>query len=98
MPLITSKTALCNDLCLFSDICTVRLDFEAFITAGPTTTDDTTACVDSFKATASPSGQTTPSICGLNTGDHSKINLKYIFLLHINRFYSNTICPFYFPK
>ena len=75
MPLITSKTALplCNDLCLFSDICTVRLDFEAFITAGPTTTDDTTACVDSFKATASPSGFATPSICGLNTGSHSKI-------------------------
>ena len=58
----------------FSDVCTVRLDFESFITAGPTATDDSTACVDSFKVTASPSGQTTPSICGLNTGDHSKIN------------------------
>ena len=71
-------------LCFFSDVCTVRLDFDNFITAGPTATDDSTACVDSFKVTASPSGQTTPSICGLNTGDHSKINLKYIFFLHMN--------------
>ena len=73
-------------LCFFSDVCTVRLDFESFITAGPTTTNDATACVDSFKATASPSGQTTPSICGLNTGDHSKINLKCIQPLSTARF------------
>ena len=73
MPLITSKTVWWNNLCsFFSDICTVRLDFESFITAGPTTTDDTTACVDSFKATASPSSFATPSICGLNTGSHRK--------------------------
>ena len=64
---------------VFSDICTVRLDFESFITAGPTATDDSTACVDSFKVTASPSGQTTPSICGLNTGDHSKIKVEIIW-------------------
>ena len=33
-------------------MCTLRLDFETFTTAGPTATDDSVACVDTFKATA----------------------------------------------
>ena len=37
---------------IFSDICTLRFDFETFTTAGPTATDDSTNCVDTFKVTA----------------------------------------------
>ncbi len=33
----------------FTDICTLRLDFETFTTAGPTSTSDVTAAVDTFQ-------------------------------------------------
>ena len=33
-------------------MCFIRLDFETFTTAGPTATDDSVACVDSFAVTA----------------------------------------------
>ena len=57
----------------FSDICTMRLDFETFTTAGPTTTDDNSppAAIDSFTVVASPSGYTAPPIGGMNAGQHS---------------------------
>merc|ERR1712165_316439 len=57
------------------DVCYIRLDFEAFVLLGPTTTSDTTACVDSFIATVSPSGYTTSKICGTNTGEHIYLSL-----------------------
>jgi hypothetical protein len=44
-----------------------RLDFANFVTGVATTG----ACTDSFVATT-PSGVTTTSICGTNTGLHSK--------------------------
>ena len=37
---------------MFSDVCTLRFDFESFTTAGPTATDDSTTCVDTFQVTA----------------------------------------------
>ena len=37
---------------LFVDVCSLRLDFESFTTAGPTKTDDSVACIDSFQVTA----------------------------------------------
>ena len=64
------------------DICAIRLDFEAFNIDGPTTTDETTNahfCVDSFQATSS-SGQSSPIICGANTGQHSKFLIRMIDL------------------
>ena len=36
---------------IFTDICTLRLDFETFTTAGPTTTSDAAAAVDTFQVT-----------------------------------------------
>ena len=33
-------------------MCSLRLDFESFTTAGPTKTDDSVACIDSFQVTA----------------------------------------------
>ena len=55
------------------DVCAVRLDFETFTTAGPSATDETNggACTDSFVVTGT-SGLTTPTICGKNSGQHSK--------------------------
>lgn len=52
------------------DVCALRFDFETFTTAGPTDSIDATTCVDTFKVTASPSGDVTPVICGENTGSH----------------------------
>ena len=62
-----------------SDICTMRLDFETFTTAGPTATDDSSAASgqDSFTVAASPSGYTAPKIAGMNAGQHS--NKKLFF-------------------
>ena len=59
-----------------SDICTMRLDFETFTTAGPTVTNDNTpaANIDSLTVKASPSGFTAPIISGENKGQHSKSN------------------------
>ena len=56
-----------------SDVCSVRLDFETFQIMGPTLTTEAAggACVDSFVASGT-SGATTPVICGLNSGQHSK--------------------------
>ena len=36
----------------FLDVCTIRLDFESFTTAGPTLTTDANACVDSMTVTS----------------------------------------------
>ena len=62
-----------------SDVCAVRLDFEAFQIAGPTLTTEVAggACVDSFVASGT-SMITTPTICGLNAGQHSKYHMHEI--------------------
>ena len=60
----------------FSDICTMRLDFETFTTTGPTVTNDATTAtlMDSFVVKSSPSGFTAPTIAGENKGQHSNSN------------------------
>jgi len=58
-----------------TDVCSLRFDFESFTTAGPTKTDDSVACVDSFQVTASPSGQTSNVICGENSGTHIYVDI-----------------------
>ena len=57
------------------DVCAVRLDFDSFTTMGPSSTEETSggACTDSFVVTGT-SGLTSPTICGKNTGQHSKMS------------------------
>ena len=58
-----------------SEVCSVRLDFDSFTIQGPAATnepDNGHNCVDSFVVTGT-SGLSTPVICGINTGQHSKI-------------------------
>jgi len=57
------------------DICFLRFDFETFTTAGPTATDDSNGCPDTFAVTASPSGFVTPTICGENAGQHIYVDV-----------------------
>ena len=56
-----------------SDACSVRLDFETFAISGPAVTTEATGgtCTDSFVASGT-SGITSPVICGMNAGQHSK--------------------------
>ena len=56
-----------------SDVCSVRLDFETFAISGPAVTTEATGgtCTDSFVASGT-SGITSPVICGMNAGQHSK--------------------------
>ena len=35
-----------------NDVCSLRFDFDSFTTAGPTATDDSNGCPDSFAVTA----------------------------------------------
>ena len=65
------------------DVCAVRLDFDSFTTMGPSaTTEDTGgACTDSFVVTGT-SGLTSPTICGKNTGQHSKHSLQIPYKVH----------------
>lgn len=58
-----------------NDVCSIRLDFETFVIAGPTSTTDATGCVDTFTVTASPSGYVTPVICGSNAGQHLYVDI-----------------------
>ena len=70
-----------------SDVCSVRLDFETFQIRGPATTLEAANahnCLDSFVASGT-SGITTPVICGLNAGQHSKY---YKYVLWQNRLWS----------
>ena len=52
------------------DICQLRLDFDSM--SGFVTTSPAGSCSDSF-AVAGQTGKDPPSICGTNTGYHSKI-------------------------
>jgi len=56
-------------------ICSLRLDFETFTTAGPTLTNDNNGCPDTFAVTASPSNEVTPTICGENAGQHIYVDI-----------------------
>ena len=63
----------------FSEVCTLRLDFESFdILAGTGNIDSLSACQDSFTVT-NPNLPGLPAICGDNTGEHS----KFFCQLHI---------------
>ena len=56
-----------------ASVCTVRLDFESFVTQGPSSTEEVNGgeCTDSLVVTGS-SGLSSPVFCGKNTGQHSK--------------------------
>jgi len=53
------------------NVCAVRLDFETFTTAGPTSTAEVNggACTDSLVVSGT-SGLSSPVICGTNAGQH----------------------------
>jgi hypothetical protein len=53
-----------------NEVCTLRLDFETFTTAGPTSTSDVTAAVDTFQVSVLPIQFTIPPIGGENSGYH----------------------------
>ena len=91
------------------DVCAVRLDFETFTTAGPTATgeEDGGLCVDSLVVSGT-SGLTSPVICGMNTGQHSKSIFSHFcqtdFEVFVefsslygygSRFHRNGHCSFY---
>lgn len=68
-----------------SDICQIRLDFEAFIIAGPansveqiagTTTE--THCVNDFMTLVQTGGAAMPTICGALTGEHLYVDLGMV--------------------
>ena len=59
----------------FLDVCTLRLDFCTFTTAGPTGTTDASTpnpdtTMDTFTITTTPTGSPIPLIAGENTGEH----------------------------
>jgi len=68
----TSETALSYKInkCA-STVCSVRLDFETFQTAGPSSSAEVSGgvCIDSFVVSGT-SGLSTPVICGSNAGQH----------------------------
>ena len=60
-------------------ICFLRLDFVSFsIFAGTGSVDVDSVCQDTFEVQNLAGGNhRIPTICGFNTGEHSKILLKY---------------------
>ena len=81
---------------LFADVCTLRLDFCTFTTAGPTgTTDGSTpnpdTTMDTFTITTTPTGSPIPLIAGENSGEHGNTNqsmnsLKLNWVINISKF------------
>jgi len=68
----SSETALAYTINKCScDVCSVRLDFETFTTAGPALSTEVSGgvCVDSFVVSGT-SGLSSPVICGSNTDQH----------------------------
>ena len=63
---LTYTVAKCS-----SDVCSLCLDFETFSILGPGSTleDAAHTCLDTFTVTGT-SGQSTPVICGMNSGQH----------------------------
>lgn len=62
---ISFKVSKCS-----ASVCTLRLDFESFTTAGPVGTSDVTAAIDTFQITTLPTQYTIPAISGENSGYH----------------------------
>jgi len=58
-----------------SDVCTLRLDFETFTTAGPTTTSDVNAAVDTLQITTTPNQGTISALAGENSGYHAYVEV-----------------------
>merc|ERR1739848_862846 len=58
-----------------SEVCTLRLDFETFTTAGPTGGSDATVAIDTFQITTSPNQGTIPALSGENSGYHAYIEI-----------------------
>jgi len=61
-----------------SSVCLLRLDFEAFSTIrSPTDTLETAggSCTDTFIASSATTGDTTPTICGENGGQHIYLDI-----------------------
>jgi len=59
-----------------NEVCTLRLDFETFTTAGPTTTSDAAASVDSLAITTTPAQSLgIPNIGGENSGYHAYVEI-----------------------
>jgi len=59
-----------------ADVCTLRLDFETFTTAGPTGGSDNTAAIDTFQITTTPSTAAIPAISGENSGYHVYVEVE----------------------
>ena len=61
------------------DVCALRLDFMTFTIVGPGATTEPSggACTDSFVLSV-PSGLSSPTICGMNDGEHRTFVSKYI--------------------
>merc|ERR1712156_931828 len=59
-----------------ADVCTLRLDFETFTTAGPTGGSDNTAATDTFQITTTPSTAAIPAISGENSGYHVYVEVE----------------------
>ena len=63
-------------VCLFSEVCSIRLDFEVFSIRGPIGSDelDGGRCsIDTFSIIGTPEvTNLVPIICGENSGSHSK--------------------------
>ena len=59
----------------FIDVCNLRLDFEKFdLLAGSGSTDLDSECRDKFEVSNLSTGNfRIPTICGFNTGEHSKL-------------------------
>jgi len=61
-----------------TDVCSLRLDFETFSTAGPTTTSDVDASIDSLTITTTPAQSLgLPVIGGINTGYHAYLDVGH---------------------
>ena len=62
---------------LFAEVCFLRLDFESFNILGTVdsleqdTMPNSVTCRDTFTVTGINTGQTVPTICGQNAGQHS---------------------------
>jgi len=59
------------------NVCSLRLDFEAFSIVGLADTIEATGdmCIDTFIGSAATTGDTTPSICGDNAGEHIYLDI-----------------------
>lgn len=61
-----------------NEVCQVRLDFETFVILGPADTTETNGgpCTDKVIISGT-SGNKSPDICGVNTGEHGNFLLIF---------------------